>query len=60
MHSRPDPLCVYEHAINERDEILAAMFADRLFPWVRCIEDPSGLPKAAQQTFEHLCRNLRP
>lgn len=59
MRPHPDPLRVYAYAVNERDERLAAVIAERLFPWVRRDEDPGGLPTTAQQTFERLRRSLR-
>ncbi len=59
MHSRTDPLCVYEHAVTmSAMRFSLPIIAERLFPWVRCAWDSSELPKAAQQTFEHLCRSL--
>ena len=59
MRPHPDPLRVYVHAVKERDERLAAVIAERLFPWVRRDEHPAGLPATAQQTFERLRRSLR-
>jgi hypothetical protein len=50
MRPHPDPLRVYAHAVTEGDERLAAVIAERLFPWVRCDADPGGLPTTAQQT----------
>jgi len=59
MRPHPDPLRVYAHAVKERDERLAVLIAERLFPWVRHDADPGELPTTAQQTFERLRRSLR-
>ncbi len=59
MPRRPDPLKVYEHAVEVRDVRLADALALRLFPWRRRGTDPQRAPnRGAARTVQRLMRLL--
>lgn len=58
MRPYPDPLRVFEHAVKAGDRRLAALIADRLFPWVRRSVDPDQAPVGAKRAVDRLRKRL--
>jgi hypothetical protein len=58
MPQRPDSLAAYADAVRAGDHRLAALIAQRLFPWVRGRSRPAELPAAAHRVVERLRERL--